>query len=416
MKDSGLTSGSYSTYGQYVLWISSVLMLLSVCCFEWMYTTFGKVALGSDIKIALLLFTHMCFFSIFQLFSGVLVDHYGSRLMLPIAALFVFVGMLLQIHTHEHNFPLMVIISQSFLTFGSSFGFIGIGYLSYGFFRKSLAGVMFGIAQMMYSIFYSLSWYVSVYYDAFLKFNFSFIVWSVAVFQFIVSVMILCTARDPEAYEFRGGSIGFLETVRSIVRVTTMPNVLTISLIGGMEFGLFFSVAGVLLHKTNGEIGTVASVYAWVGFALGSPCACFLYSLLRKGREYIFSVSGLMQGLSLLCLMMLPIQDGIVAGGFVWDNSFYYLLTALFGFFSGGHMIAFTLGSDMALAGALTTYCAIVNGFMCLLSGAIVLGLTALARYHSLADLLLVTAIIAVLYYGLLGLVLHSKAARSKLC
>ncbi|KAF2281781.1 hypothetical protein GH714_042605 [Hevea brasiliensis] len=86
----------------YVGWLTTVMMLISLSCSECMYSAFGGVVLHSELKVAALMFARMCFFALFQLFSGALIDHYGGKLMLPIAALCTCVGVLFQMLTLEN--------------------------------------------------------------------------------------------------------------------------------------------------------------------------------------------------------------------------------------------------------------------------------------------------------------------------
>lgn len=401
-------------HSQGIFWAAAVMMLLSICCFEWMYTAFGQEVLHSEVRVATLLFTHMCLFSVFQLFSGSIIDYAGSKLSLPLAALCVFIGMVLQIYTDDLNFPIMLTVSQFFLTFGASFAFIGIGYLCNGFFKESIAGIMFGFAQASYSMCYAIVWYISTYYEQFLKQNFNFLVWSIAAFQFTVFITILCTASNPAVYCTAKKNIKFSDILSSIYKMLFNSRVVLVSLIGGMEFGIFFSVAGVLLYKASATLGSVASLCMWTGFAIGAPFFCWAYSsFLKVKSKHIFLGSSLLQSGSLLLVTTLIQAVEALHPEKNWVAYAACLVASIFGFASGGHMVAFSAGRELVDIRLITTYCAFVNGCMCVLSGIIVLILTLLSQFYRLSDMLLVMSMVALLYYLLVNFMLYTRSPRS---
>ena len=408
-----MLSGVYISSRNIFFWLATVLMLLSVGWFESIYAVFGGEVLGSEIKVAALLFTHMCLFSLFQLFSGTLIDCYGSKRLIPMAALCVLIGMLLQVHTYKHNFPLMVLVSQIFLTFGSSFGFVGVGYLSYGFFEKSISGIMFGFAQMAYSISYAVFWVISLCYESFLKQNFKFATWSMVFFQLAIFLFMIFVSSNTKTSVLHKGSVRFLDIIHGILEAILTRNAVTISMIAGIEFGIFFAVSSMFLYKAGNHVGGILSFCSWVGFAVGAPLSCWMHSFLRVKSKYIFLLSGFIQSFCLLLIVVfthkiLAAEDHVLLG---YANN---AVATVFGVVSGAHMVAFSVGRYLVREESITTYYALVNGFMCVLSGVVVLGLTALAEFYPLLDLLFATAILALMSYAVLGIMLRTGIQNGK--
>ncbi|QLL66875.1 hypothetical protein O998_03710 [Anaplasma phagocytophilum str. Norway variant1] len=89
------------------------------------------------------------------------------------------------------------------------------------------------------------------------------------------------------------------------------------------------------------------------------------------------------------------------------------LVASIFGFASGGHMVAFSAGRELVDIRLITTYCAFVNGCMCVLSGIIVLILTLLSQFYRLSDMLVVMSVVALLYYLLVNFMLYTRSPRS---
>ena len=389
---------------QLVYWLMLVFMLLTTCTFEWMYGAFGTTALSSDLRVATLLFLHMLLFSVFQLFSGVLLDNKGSRVLLPLAAACVFVGMVLQIFTNAQNFPIMGLVSQIFFTFGASFNFIGVDYLSVGIFRASMVGTAVGVAQMGYGLLYFTSWYLARYYAPFFMQNFTSLLWCIAVVQLLIFFVMLGVTNTPEAYRccIARSRLQFTQVLCHAWNVARRSNVSVLSLIAGMEFGIFFALAGVLFYKTKSDVGSIVSAYSWAGFAVGALFFASAPTLLNWKNLNILLGTGVLQGCTLLFLA-LTIKSMISVDYLL--HLFYAscTLAGLFGFFSGGHMAAFAEGIHIVERKLLTTFFSVLNGYMCVLAGFVLLVLTLLMQFVELLDLLIVTAIATVAYYLYVG-------------
>ncbi|MFV9921304.1 MAG: MFS transporter [Anaplasma ovis] len=374
----------------YVGWLTTVMMLISLSCSECMYSAFGGVVLHSELKVAALMFARMCFFALFQLFSGALIDHYGGKLMLPIAALCTCVGVLFQMLTCKYSFLFMVMLSQPILTFGASFCFIGAGYTSMRFFTPPTSGIMFGLAQMAHGLSYALFGILSFYHNSFLEEHFRFLVSCLIAVQFAIFLMALCTVENPQGHV--SVRMKFAEVVGSMRDILATKDTLYASIIGGMMFGMFFATAGFLVYKLDSRVAYLVSMYAWVGFSLGAPFACWVLTMLQDKKRVLF-VFCVLQMCSLPIVALL-IQWLLSSEDLSLVVYLCYFASFCFGFAAGGHMIAFTLGHGMA-SERVTTFCAIVNGVMCTIAGSVILVLTFLSGYYSLTTLLIYSGIVA---------------------
>ncbi|AGZ78719.1 hypothetical protein U370_01480 [Anaplasma marginale str. Dawn] len=391
----------------YFGWLTTVMMLVSLSCSECMYSAFGQVVLHSELRVATLMFARMCFFALFQLFSGALIDHYGGKLMLPAAALCTFVGVLFQMLAGEQGFLFMVMLSQPILTFGASFCFIGAGYASMNFFTPPMSGVMFGLAQMAHGLSYALFGVLSFYQNHFLMEHFKFLVSCIIAVQFAVFLMALCAVQNPPGYRGASGHMQFLQVVRNMRDIVTTRDALYASIVGGMMFGMFFAVAGFLLYKLDSKVVYLVSVYAWVGFSLGAPFACWVLTVLQDKKRVLFAFCVFqMCSLPIVALLirrMLSADDPTLVVYLCYFASF------CFGFAAGGHMIAFTFGCNMTAA-RVTTFCAVVNGAMCTIAGVVILVLTLLSEYYNLTTLLIYSAVVACV----LSCVAHFSLTRAR--
>ena len=385
---------------KYIFWATTVYTMLSVTPFEMMYAAFGSEALMSDIMVAELLCVHMCFFSAFQLFSGTLLDYCGGRIFLPLAAGLVFIGMLLQVTAVGSNFFLIVPLSQTFLTCGASFGFIGVEYLSRCVFSGNKAKMAFSLVQAMYGLLCAIFWIISSNYEQIMRYNFYNIVWGITALQFVSALTACCTSN---VLEVRPSSVSCLSVFSSITRhiccVMVKPEVWRISLIGGMMFGIFFSLSSLLLYKYDSSIGGFVSTYVWIGFALGAPVSCWIFLHFQDGKRIFFAIR-ILQCCSLCCLLL--IMKKIAADPHHYEmvkHAGFALAAILFGILSGGHMIAFIIGTHVVDDKHKSVCCAIVNGFMCVIAGVIILVMTIFAEFYKLQTLLICTSCVSLVLH-----------------
>ncbi|MGL9758673.1 MAG: hypothetical protein ACR5LA_07665 [Wolbachia sp.] len=126
----------------------------------------------------------------------------------------------------------------------------------------------------------------------------------------------------------------------------------------------------------------VATAILWLGLAVGAPVADQI-SNLSKNRKYVISAFALLQGASIIILLCSHLTVHVV-----------YFCMLMFGFFAGGHMLNFTVGSEIVKRKYISTSSSIINGFMFIMSG-IIASTLALFTDHQMA-LFAVFAMLAV--------------------
>lgn len=88
-------------------------------------------------------------FALCQFFSGALLDRFGSRPLLTVAVAFVTAGAFLYAQTDSMG---TLVAAQVVLAIGSSFGFVGAGYIGGQWFPAARYGLMFGLVQSLASL------------------------------------------------------------------------------------------------------------------------------------------------------------------------------------------------------------------------------------------------------------------------
>ncbi|MFF8418000.1 MFS transporter [Streptomyces sp. NPDC015680] len=88
-------------------------------------------------------------FALCQFFSGALLDRFGTRPLLAIGVAFVTAGAFLYAQTTNMA---TLVIAQIVLAVGSSFGFVGAGYVGGQWFPAARYGLMFGLVQTLASL------------------------------------------------------------------------------------------------------------------------------------------------------------------------------------------------------------------------------------------------------------------------
>ncbi|UTO55215.1 MFS transporter [Neoehrlichia mikurensis] len=377
-----------------VNWLIIVLFLTCIGSFEWLYAVFGKVAFYSDIKVACLLLIHMLFFSIFQLFSGSLIDNYGIKMTILLAVFCSLIGMILQSCINANLFFMTLFVSQFFLTFGASFTFVGIGYVSRRFFSLQNYGLMFGLAQTIYSLSYAI-FNVAVFFHWVSAENFKLLAIYIIMLQVVICILALFMISNPKEYNHKR-NVTFRDTFKQclcyIYSVSRIKPIWLISILGSISFGMFFSCSTFLFYRINvhsNEFLAIALLNMWIGFSIGAPISCWIFNYFHN-KKYIFLTFNIIQCLSLIFLSMINYK---IEGQYL--SYIYYCIAELFGFTSGGHMIAFIIGSSVVNSDKISTVCAILNGCMCITSGLIILIVIILAVHYDISHIILLLAILS---------------------
>ncbi|MFJ4686736.1 MFS transporter [Streptomyces sp. NPDC088789] len=128
----------------FVVWLFSIQTGYAVVSPE-----IQKTAGLTVIQISLAGSIYTWAFALCQFFSGALLDRFGSRPLLAVAVAFVTAGAFLYAQTTNMA---TLVAAQVVLAIGSSFGFVGAGYIGGQWFPAARYGLMFGLVQSLASL------------------------------------------------------------------------------------------------------------------------------------------------------------------------------------------------------------------------------------------------------------------------
>ncbi|MGN7619070.1 MAG: MFS transporter [Ehrlichia sp.] len=286
--------------------------------------------------------------------------------------------------------------SQIFLALGASFGFVGTGYISYNFFSPSISGIMFGLVQTIYSM-----------SSLFMEYTYTYLILSglswrnlmkyIEYIEISVLVLTLFLSDCKKSKDLKSSDsnfVGILIKVFSlIVEVVQVKNVLLFTITGSLVFGVFLSMAVlwgqkllIAMNLDSYYSGIVHSII-WMGFAIGCPLVNFISNFL-KNRKYVFMCVCILQCLSLMMLLL-------------YDNNLYTLcfLMFIFGCASGGHMLNFSIGTDIVDENKVGTVCSVINCLMSISGGIIMFIIALFLEYQSKYDIIQVSLVMPLIVF-----------------
>ena len=269
--------------------------------------------------------TYTWCFAISQLVSGALLDRVGARRILPKACVLLTAGIFCFAFAGGLT---GLVIAQVMVAAGSSFGFVGAGFVSRIWFSPSQYGVMFSLAQFAVSFAafacqqtlarglegLPYEWVISALGCA-----------GLALF----AAMLLCL-RDPPAqaglHRPLGRPVMFVgELLHNAAAVMRLPGVARIVLVGAASFGAMFSLSAVWGTRLLVAQGLPAAAagsavsFGWLGLALTAPL------LVWWGRKYnrekfLITLGLVLQTLCITLLLLLkhsgPWLPGVLM--FLW--------------------------------------------------------------------------------------------------
>lgn len=305
-------------------------------------------------------------FAVVQFFSGALLDRFGLRPLMTISVSLVTIGAFLYAATT--SFPTLV-LAQVVLAVGSSFGFVGAGYVGGKWFDAAKYGLMFGLVQMFAALGSAVAQPVI---SAFLN----VMTWKQLLVGFgslgvLLVVGFAFLVRNPaetpeEAAQSAARDEGgvFSTIVSNLAKCFANRDVLLSAIFAGASFGALLAVGvlwGPRVSEARGESGGFAALVvamAWVGLAFGSP----IFNLVSDrwhSRKWPSFFGLLFQGVAMCLFIYAPIDYPGVN----------LVLMFAFGFFSGAHMLGFTIGGEAVPPELIGSAAAIVNGFCFILGG-----------------------------------------------
>ncbi|MFG3148825.1 MFS transporter [Streptomyces sp. NPDC048243] len=305
-------------------------------------------------------------FALCQFFSGALLDRFGSRPLLAIGVAFVTAGAFLYAQTSSMG---TLIAAQVVLAVGSSFGFVGAGYIGGQWFPIARYGLMFGLVQSLASL-------GSAFGQPAISWQLQRVTWQELLNGFgaagvVLIVLFALLVRNPSpgpeqlAQTTRTAKPPLVSSIlRDLGACFRNRNVVLSSLLAGVSFGSMLAM-GVLwgprvmeARGAGASLAAVLTAMSWLGLAIGAP----LFNLLSdhwNNRRIPAVVGVLLQAAAVCLLIYLPKET----------NSVSVVTMFCVGLFAGAHMLGFTVAGESVPGALVGSSAAIVNGICFIIGG-----------------------------------------------
>ncbi|MER8096561.1 MFS transporter [Streptomyces goshikiensis] len=347
----------------FVVWLFSIQTGYAVVSPEIQKTAALTVA---QISLAGSIYTWA--FALCQFFSGALLDRFGSRPLLAIAVAFVTAGAFLYAQTTSMA---TLIAAQVVLAIGSSFGFVGAGYLGGQWFPAARYGLMFGLVQCLASL-------GSAFGQPIISWQLTQVSWQQLLNGFgaagvLLIVLFALLVRNPSPgpetlAQTTAAKAARPPLVSSIFRdlgaCFRNRNVVLSAALAGVSFGSMLAMGvlwGPRIMEARGAEASLAAILtamSWLGLAVGAP----LFNVLSdhwNNRRIPAVVGVLLQAVAVALLIYLPSET----------NSVSVVTMFCVGLFAGAHMLGFTVAGESVPGGLVGSSAAIVNGICFIIGG-----------------------------------------------
>lgn len=335
-------------------------------------------------------------FAVLQFFSGAMFNIFSIRKIYFFSISAMILGFILLIHG---NHFIYLLLSQILIAVGASFGFVGAAYVSSVCFPITQFGLAFSLMFSLVQTIASLSALV-------IQISFSSLLavgmyWKDLIIYIMLfgAVTLLLTALHTNAFldkrSKRYTMKASIKTVTySMLIVLKLKDIWITAMVGATTFGTFLALNTLWIPRLLGDAGLsssqlgIATGILWLGLAIGAPISDQI-SKLFKNRKHVISAFALLQGISIVALLYVHLTAYVV-----------YFCMLVFGFAAGGHMLNFTVGSEIVKQKYISTSSSIINGFM-FIAGGIIVSILALFTDHKMAlfTIFAMLAVVSVLNY-----------------
>lgn len=276
-----------------------------------------------------------------QLPVGIIIDKYGARKLLAIAAFTAGLGTLL---FGMANHYWIAALGRFFMGFGSSFGFVGMIYICSHWFEESKRGIMIGLAN-------TIGMMGAILGEGPLRIGINLFGWRVSLFvmagfAFILSGLIYLIVRNdpPEMKKIdqkkKKLSENFIKNLAAITKnFYSWLNAL-VALFFFVTTASFAGLWGVPFISSTYDISTEAAGFAvsmiFFGWAAGGPLiGIFSDKILQKKRILLFTTAiGFLLMSIVVYIPNIPI-------------TMLFALFFLIGFISSGELLNFSYSIDI---------------------------------------------------------------------
>jgi MFS family permease len=327
-------------------------------------------------------------FAITQIVTGSILDRFGTRWTLPIACLIVSIGAFLFASSADFK---MLVVANILSAIGSSFGFIGAGFVGGQWFEPKKYGFMFALVQFIAAL--SAVICQKVYGILIVDVPWSQLISGLGFMGIAIFLLMVFFLREPEGVRLDNnkwdGLKFFIKTIQeSLLKVASIRDTWINAMIGGITMGSMLGLGVIWGPRVliaggmePGEAFTTNSL-AWLGLAFGSPFFAWLSDAFKS------RIKPMAAGCALQMLTIL-----LIIGYLKITSLNFSVLFFIFGFMAGGSMLPFTIGSELVPFSLIGTSAAFVNatqfifgGIMMVVPGKILNGNGVVARINEKAN------------------------------
>jgi MFS family permease len=302
-------------------------------------------------------------FAVVQFFSGALLDRFGSRPLMAIAVAFVAVGAFLYAGTT--NFGTLA-LAQTVLAIGSSFGFVGAGYLGGLWFGAAKYGLMFGLVQTFASLGSAVG--QPLILAALDNMTWQDLLVTFGAFGVLLVILFFAFVRNPAPQPgvdvVKPSGNVFAGIFRDLGKSFANVRVVLSAILAGASFGAMLAVGtlwGPRIMEARGaetDFATILTALAWLGLAVGAPLVNVVSDRWHS-RKWPAFFGLILQALAIALVIYLPAEGKGVA----------LVLMFAIGFFAGSHMLGFTIAGESVPGSLVGSASAIVNGVCFIIGG-----------------------------------------------
>ncbi|MCM1109718.1 MAG: MFS transporter [Clostridium sp.] len=343
----------------WTVWILATVFVIYLFNIQTMFSDVqGDIqkALNLDLShLTMIAATYTWAFAIFQFFGGAFLDCFGSRRVMIPAFIFVTAGVFLYGFAASYT---AILLAQVLMALGACCGFVGAGYIGGVWFGMAAYGTMFGYVQTLSSVGSAVQQPIIEKLLQNMTYDHLFI-W-LGFLGVILVVLALIFMRNPEPVPARNNP--FKVVGNNLLQIFRKPQMWIAAVWGGIIFGLNLALGVVWTPKIFAHFGYESSGYIgtallWLGLAAGS---CFWPQWSNRiASRKIPSVIG---SIMIIAGLVLVIYVGMP----MWLMS---VMMFLIGMGATAHMLAFSVGGDVAGGPLVGTSSAFLNGIMFIFGG-----------------------------------------------
>lgn len=299
--------------------------------------------------------TYTWAFALFQFFGGAFLDCFGSRRVMIPAFIFVTAGVLLYGIAESYT---VILLAQVLMALGACCGFVGAGYIGGVWFGMAAYGTMFGYVQTLSSVGSAVQQPII---EALLKhMSYEQLFTYLGIIGVVLVVLAFIYMRNPQPVPVTRNP--FKVVGNNLLQIFKKPQMWIAAMWGGIIFGLNLALGVVWVpkifeHYGYGASGYIGTALLWLGLAAGS---CFWPQwsnrIASRRKPSVTGALMIIAGLVLTIYVEMP----------MW---LMCVMMFMIGMGATAHMLAFSVGGDVAGGPLVGTSSAFINGIMFIFGG-----------------------------------------------